>query len=899
MRSVALSLSLLLFLAFAVTAAPASTARSGRTASPARSVRTASPLPPASPDESVITHSLSIRWELESNFYQGKRQTLSAFHLSNTGKTALPAAGWALYFNCVNAPQLGKTEAGLLMEDLGGCLFRLTPTGAFKGLASGDSLLVEFISADYAANTSDAPEGLYLVWNDHPQKGISIDRYTKTPITSPALFDRFPGDRIPEATPEVVYDTNSVIRDIPISSPLIFPTPVSESLAMDNPGYYSGGPLVLTDTLFRREAEYLGDRLKQLTGHKPETVAGPVPGDGIVLIRSAIRLPEEGYRLEIAGGKITLTASTSAGMFYGIQTLLGQFAISDKSGAAKSADKAAARKPETGNKGRYALPAVTVTDYPRFTYRSVVIDVARNFQPMAEILRVIDLMAFCKLNVLHLHLTDDEGWRLEIPTLPELTAVGAKRGHTLDDHDFLRPCYGSGPDTNNATGSGFYTRDQFIAMLRYANERHIRVVPEIESPGHARAAVKSMDNRYRYFMQEGKPEEALRYLLRDTADQSVYSTPQLYHDDVMNVALPSVYRFIGTVVDQVTDMYREAGAPLETIHLGGDEVPAGVWEKSPACLALLATHPEMKGVGDLWYYYFSKMDSILREKGLYVSAWEEAGMRKTMVDGKPWILPNPDFAGGRMHVHIWNNGDGAEDLAYRMANGGYPVVLAVASNLYFDMAYNKSFDEFGYFWATFTDVDKSFGYIPFDFQRLLKVDGQGNPLPAGLGASKEKLTDYGKTNIVGLEGCLWGETLRSPADLEYKLLPKMLGLAERAWAPDPQWAGIKDTVQAQQAYTAAWSVFANTLGKNVLPFLDTYNGGYSYRIPTPGAVVKDGQVWANVQFPGMVIRYTTDGKEPDTRSAVYTGPFSAKGKVRLRVFNIAGRGGRSVEIAVH
>lgn len=882
-----------MFLAFALKAAPVLPVRPGQPAS----------LPSAGADESAITHSLSIRWELERNFYQGKRQTLSAFHLNNTGKTALPAAGWALYFNCTNAPLLGKTTAGLLMEDLGGCLFRLTPTGSFKGIAAGDSLLVEFISADYAANISDAPEGLYLVWNDHPQKGISINRYTKTPITNPALFDRFPGDRIPEATPEVVYDTNSVIRDIPISNPIIFPTPVSESLAMDNPGYYSGGPLVLTDTLFRREAEYLGDRLRQLTGHRPETVTGPASGDGIVLIRSAIRLPEEGYRLEIAGGKITLMASTPAGMFYGIQTLLGQFAIPGKSEAGKPDAGKGAGKPAAGKSaganGRYALPAVTVNDYPRFAYRSVVIDVARNFQPMSEILRVIDLMAFCKLNVLHLHLTDDEGWRLEIPTLPELTAVGAKRGHTLDDHDFLKPCYGSGPDTNSVTGSGFYTRAQFIVLLRYANERHIRVVPEIESPGHARAAVKSMDNRYRHFMQEGKPEVALRYLLRDTADQSVYSTPQLYHDDVMNIALPSVYRFIGTVVDQVTDMYREAGAPLETIHLGGDEVPVGVWEKSPACLALLATHPEMNGVGDLWYYYFSKMDSILREKGLYVSAWEEAGMRKTMVDGKPWVLPNPDFSGGRMQVHIWNNGDGAEDLAYRMANSGYRVVLAVASNLYFDMSYNKSFDEFGYFWATFTDVDKSFGYIPFDFQRLLKVDGQGNPLPPGLAASKEKLTDYGKTNIVGLEGCLWGETLRSPTDLEYKLLPKVLGLAERAWAPDPKWADIKDTIQAQQAYTEAWSVFANTLGKNVLPFLDSYNSGYGYRIPTPGAVVKDGQVWANVQFPGLVIRYTTDGKEPDARSAVYTGPISAKGKVRLRVFNTAGRGGRSVEIAVN
>jgi hexosaminidase len=873
-------------------------------ASPVSPVVAASPIPPG--DETALTRSLNVRWELGSNYYQGKRQALNIFTFTNKGKASLPAAGWALYFNSASAPRVGKTPSGLLVQDLGGCLFRLTPSNGFMGIKPGDSLWVEFISADGVANTSDAPEGLYLVWDDRPEKGIPVGMYAKTPITNPSLFDRFPGDRIPEATPEVVYDTNRVIRDIPgfgrpdgkgDSHPLIFPTPASVSLAMDNPGYYKGGPLVLTDTLFSREAEYLGNQLKRITGHKPETINGALSGDGIQLVRSAIRLPEEGYRLEIAGGKITITASTPAGMFYGIQTLIGQFPLQGKPNAGKpEAGKPNADKPNAGSNGRWSLPPITVGDAPRFAYRSVVIDVARNFQPMTEIFRVIDLMAFCKLNVLHLHLTDDEGWRLEIPSLPELTAVGAKRGHTLDDRDFLRPCYGSGPDTNSVTGSGFYTRTQFIAMLRYANSRHIRVIPEIESPGHARAAIKSMDNRYRRFMEEGKPSEALRYLLRDTVDQSVYSTPQLYHDDVLNIALPSVYRFIGTVVDDIADMYREAGAPLETIHLGGDEVPAGVWEKSPACLALVQASPGMSGVGDLWYYYFGKADSILRGKGLYVSAWEEAGMRKTLVDGNPRILPNPDFSGGRMHVHIWNNGDGAEDLAYRMANNGYKVVLAVASNLYFDMAYNKSFDEFGYFWATFTDVDKSFGYIPYDFQRLLKVDGQGNPLPAGLGGTKEKLTDYGKSNIVGLEGCLWGETLKGPADLEYKLLPKMLGLAERAWAPDPGWANIKDTLQAQQAYAEAWSVFANTLGKTVLPFLDVYNGGYAYRIPTPGAVVRDGKVLANVQFPGMIIRYTTDGKEPDARSAVYTDPIASKGQVRLRVYNAAGRGGRVVEV---
>ena len=396
-----------------------------------------------------------------------------------------------------------------------------------------------------------------------------------------------------------------------------------------------------------------------------------------------------------------------------------------------------------------------------------------------------------------------------------------------------------------------------------------------------------MDHRYRTYMAAGQPDKALEFLLRDTTDQSVYSTPQYYHDNVMNVALPSVYRFIGHVTAEIVKMYSEAGVPLETIHLGGDEVPAGVWERSPACNAL------GRSPAELWYYYFAKADSILRGEGLFTSAWEEAGMRKTMLDGKPYILPNPDFANSTMQVTIWNNGDGAEDLAYRMANAGYRVVLGVASHLYFDMAYNKAFDEFGYYWATFQDVDKPFSYIPFDYLRLLKEDGQGNPITTALKASKERLTDFGKAHITGLEGCLWGETLRSPADLEYKLIPKVLGLAERAWAPDPAWATTKDSATAAQAYADAWYVFISILGRHVLPNLDDY----VYRIPPPGARKIGGKVCANDQFPGLIIRYTVNGADPDTHSPKYTTPIAAKGTVRFRAFTENGRGSRVVAVS--
>jgi hexosaminidase len=879
--------SLLLLLLVSSCCASAAPIPGDAHSSPSRLAAYLSPSPclvaqalPGPDRESVIAKGISLRWALLSNFYQGRRQTHSLLVLTNNSKEALPASGWALYFNASSAPQSGLTSVGLLVQDLSGCLFRISPTSGFKGIAPGDSLRLEYIASDAAINKSDAPEGFYMVWDDAPQRGISIGKYVKTSITDPSLFDRYPGDKVPEATAENIFGINQKMgadADVPDAA-LVFPTPKSMVTWADSTAFYKGGPVVLVSDMFSKEAMYLQERLKEKTGVEPKITNEAAPAEAIILTTPKDTLADEGYRLRINGGKIRIEASTQAGMFYGIQTLLGLFPTG------------------TAHKSSYVLPALLVNDEPRFAYRSLMIDVARNFQSQKEILRVIDLMAYCKLNVLRLHLTDDEGWRLDIPSIPELTAVGSKRGHTLDDHDFLRPCYGSGPDTNSLTGSGFYTKGQFEEILRYAQARHIKVIPEIESPGHSRAAIKAMDNRYRHYMQAGSQDKALEYLLRDTADASVYSTPQLYHDDVMNIALPSVYRFIDEVVTSIQGMYKEAGVPLETIHLGGDEVPAGVWEKSPACIAFVKAHPDMQEVRDLWYYYFGKVDSMLRSRGLYTSAWEEAGMRKTILDGRPYILPNPDFARSGMQVHIWNNGDGAEDLAYRMANAGYKVVLSVASNLYFDMAYNKAFDEFGYYWATFLDADKPFSYIPFDYLRLLKVDEQNNPLPPGLKASKERLTEYGKTNITGLEGCLWGETVRSADDLEYKLLPRTLGLAERAWAPDPAWATMKDTLAAADAYVDAWATFASTVGHQILPQMDALNRGYAYRIPTAGAVSKDGKVWANVQFPGLQIRYTTDGSEPGASSPLYAGPISAKGRIRLRVFNNMGRGGRSVEV---
>ncbi len=591
---------------------------------------------------------------------------------------------------------------------------------------------------------------------------------------------------------------------------------------------------------------------------------------------------DEGYELIVTSTGITIDASSTTGAFYGIQSLKTLIPASTYAHPQKEIE----------------IPCVEIKDAPRFPYRAFMIDVGRNFQPKSEILKVLDVMALYKLNVFHFHLTDDEGWRLEIPSIPELTEVGSKRGHTLDAKHNLPPSHGSGGEIDNKTGTGYYTKADFIEILKYADKLHIQVVPEIESPGHARAAIKSMNARYDRLMAEGKKAEAEHYLLYDPNDKSQYSSNQYWTDNIMDVSLPSTYNFMETVVNDIVGMYKEAGVPLKTINFGGDEVPAHVWEKSPAYLTLKASHPEIQSTADLWYYFYGRVNQLVKAKGLYLSGWEEMALRKTALDGHPFYVPNPDFMPEHLQAEVWNNtlGDGNEDLAYKLANAGYKTVLTCVTNLYFDMANYKSFDEPGYYWGAFADIDKPFSFIPYDYFKNSKVDRNGLPINRNIFIGKQRLTDYGKSNILGLQSAVWGENIKSTDRLEYMLLPRLLGFAERAWSKDPDWATETNPAKSDSLYNIAWVNFLNVMGKRELPRLNYYAGGYNYRVPKPGIILQDGKYAANIQFPGLTIRYTTDGKDPDAKSKIYNDAVTNAGNgIKFRAFDTKGRGGNVSE----
>lgn len=812
-------------------------------------------------------NNLTVQLTLVKTDYQHRTSDFQ-LTLINNGKETFPAEGWTLYFNS-NISKYDSPE--LKFERINGDFDKFWPTENFKAIPAGSSIQIQLKTNREMDNFTEMPSGFYIVWNDEPEKGYNLKFESKY---LPALQAK----NIAVAAAD--FNKNVLVKDI-VAEKLtkIFPTPLNYS---ETSASFSLTPatIIFTDGAFEHEATLFANELASLLTGKP-VIKTTETGKGIVLSKDA-SLSKEGYKLSVTNEQIKITAATPAGAFYALQSL--KTLIDPKAWKAK--------QPVLTIKG------VEVNDQPRFGFRGFMMDVARNFQPKEQVLKVIDVLALYKMNVLHFHLNDDEGWRVEIPTLPELTEVGSKRGQTTNDKTNLVPSYGSGAQIGLLTGSGYYSKADFIEILKYATERHITVIPEIETPGHARAAIKSMDVRYERLMKEGKKEEAERFLLRDLNDKSTYRSVQNWSDNVIDVALPSTYTFLETVVDDLIKMYAEAGAPLQTVHFGGDEVPRGVWEKSPAVKALMEKDESVKNTDDLWYYYFGHINTMLKQRNLYLSGWEEIGMRKVRTEAGVHYIANPDFANENFHTDVWNNvpGTGNEDLAYRLANAGYKVVLTCVTNFYLDLAYNKNFDEIGQNWGGYVDINKPFDFIPFDYIKNMKEDDRGNPLNKAIIKGKEPLTETGKQNIVGIQAPLWSEMIKSKERFEYLLFPKLLGVAERAWAKDPEWATENDAVKAEQLYNNAWSEFVNIMGKRELPRLNYYAGGFLYRIPTAGAIVKNGKMEANVIIPGLTIRYTTDGTEPTAQSKVYSGPIQLKKQVTLKVFNSEGRSGNSIRI---
>ncbi|HEY4322728.1 MAG TPA: family 20 glycosylhydrolase [Mucilaginibacter sp.] len=817
--------------------------------------------------------SLQIEWK----FIKNPEKNNPLFHcqliFSTKRKDVLPKSGWKIYFNLrYHSYNLKSLSDQFEIKHVSGELFYIEPTSIFKGFDK-NGVTMEYTGTQKIKNYMDAPTGLFLVYDKHPSVAIALNKLSiKQPDTADNNLKSSASDLA------AAFNANSKIPNIPQGElPKILPTPV-EYRGLTGSFFLDENTSIKNDDNFKNEASYLADEIKKLTGKRP-LLNGSEKRDNLIVLKKGDLNPET-YRLEVKPGIITITAGDGAGIFYGIQSLKSMLPAN------------AWAIPHASLK----IPAVSVYDKPQFAFREFMLDVSRNFQPKNEILRVLELMSLYKMNVFHFHLTDDEGWRLAIPGIPELTDIGAKRGYPFSDGSQLHPSYGSGPDSRHSAGTGYYSKADFVEILRYATQRHIRVIPEIESPGHARAAVIAMTARYNKYMRAGNKAEEEKYMLSDLQDKSTYLSNQGFNDGVMNVALPSTYAFMEKVIDEVVAMYKEAGAPLNMLHVGGDEVPEGSWEKSPVVVELLHKDPSIKNTKDLWTAYFQKIEKMLKSRGISMTGWEELAKGTQTADNSAKIIVNRDFIRDGVQLDAWWFLAGGQDAGYELANAGYKVVLCPFDYFYFDLPVNSSFYEPGDSWIGSLDLKKTFSFTPYNYYDNTKYDVKGNPLPKDYFKSKEPLNKTGKPNIIGLQAAMWEENINTPKLMEYMLLPRLLAVAERAWAKEPDWMTERDSSKAKMSFERSWSVFVNVLAKNELPKLDFYNGGYNYRIPTAGVLISSGKVFANCELPGFTIRYTTNGSVPKIKSTKYVSSVSAKGNIKFSVFDTRGRNGRVVEI---
>ncbi|MDH5828389.1 family 20 glycosylhydrolase [Sphingobacterium faecium] len=793
-----------------------------------------------------IENKIEVTWEVPTG-KNLKKNPSSKLIIKNTNSQALALQDWSLWFNFIRGINAQSVDSRFKLSHRNGDLFQIEFAKNNLILQPKDTIEISFTTVGGLINYTDGPIGLYVSYDDKGTyadiKNYQAQRNTFTEDERKTyLAQKFTSNEL------LSKGTQQDILPLPAQAMV----DRAKSFKLVNT------VSINSDADFNKEVALFIQFLKEQTGIQAQNSQSKE--SQLKIVKSA-GFANEGYALTIDNKGIEIKASTATGAFYGLQSLKSLLPATDWSSTNKTLN----------------FPFAQVKDQPRFPYRGLMLDVARNFHSKEEVLRILDAMAQYKLNKFHFHFIDDEGWRLEIPGLPELTEIGSVRSANFKDGKAIQPAYGSGAV---AKDKQYLTAQDYIDILRYAAARHIEVIPEIETPGHARAAIKSMEARYNKLKKAGNLKAAEEYLLHDPADQSVYNSAQNWNDNVLNPALPSVYHFLSKVIDEIKSMHDQAGVPLTMIDLGGDETPAGAWEKSPLIAAFMKEN-NITSVYDVWPYYINKINEICQSKGLTMSGWEEMGMKNF---GKGMDV-NPALADHKINLNVWNNliGGGQEDLAYRLANAGYKVVFTSAYNNYLDMTWDHNFAEPGHSWVGLVDINKTYSFAPENYFLNIFKDNAGNDLPQDFAKNKVHLTAKGKANFLGVKAGLWSEKINNDTRLEEMIFPRLLAVADRGWAAEQSWEK-GDSFDAQ-AYQKSYAGFMQKLGNDELKKLDKLNQGYHYRVPAVGVKLVDGKLVANADYPGFKIYYTEDNTEPSLKSKEFKEaiPFHNKSTYKFRV----------------
>lgn len=832
---------------------------------------------------------------------------------------------WKLYFNQPYTAGTGETKVTVEGSDPSLNYFVLTPTDSFGSIPAGGSVTINMKSGFENAvifgllkiSKNGSAIGIHLAYNDEDEAHF-IPIKTIVDSNDPAVMSRLPlalafagiADAVPVDTPNTRFPSGVPDLSVPLQNTIV-PNPtylatqegsfdvrtIKNVKAEEGLGFEKGYLKDLLDTLPNYQDPNQFIFLKIANQVIPNL---PTSGSG--------QNAPESYMLTVTEDKIEIAGADAAGVFYGIQTLRQLIFQAQLSGT-------------------NTIPAMVICDAPRFPVRGNMLDVARHFVPKRKLYKYIDLLAMFKINRFHLHATDNEGWRLEIPGIPELTRYASKRTFNPAELKTLSPAFGNTtrlrdndnilgkPNTvvqanfgviptwqgfedalNNfvGDGSGFYSTGDIEDILRYAADRHIEVQIEVDMPAHARAAIQAMEYRYRKYVDTDL-QKATEYRLINPLDNSVSART------VVDPCLTSTYTFLNKVVNEIKKRYTNAGLTFKYFHMGADEVP-GIDQNTtwPLCQNGLTSAQNLE-------QFLVQYNGIVNSYGATTQAWSDSTEFEL-------TSPTTPLKDAGVVTQIWNNivAPPPQGQAYEFANNDFPVVLSHSSNLYIDAMQAKNPDEIGLDIYGFIGTKEVYSYIPENYiisYITTNLFGDPNnilgPLfgqeinPVVLSTTQTQLLEAKLPNVHGIETALWGEFRKTYPSTEYLGYPRIIAGAERAWNQNPPVSGFVNVSQPPADLLAnilalradidqAWQVFANTLGKYTLPMLDYYpklrptsnnTRPVKYRIQPPGAVIQSGTLTMNSIIPGLKMQYSTD---LGTTWVDWTSPVAVPGAVLVR-----------------
>jgi hexosaminidase len=428
---------------------------------------------------------------------------------------------------------------------------------------------------------------------------------------------------------------------------------------------------------------------------------------------------KEGYKLDISENEIHLSGR-GAGLFYGMQTIFQLLPLDSKSSV--------------------TIPCANIIDSPRFAYRGLHLDCGRHFFSVDFIKQYIDFIAMHKMNTFHWHLTEDQGWRIEIKKYPKLTQIGACRNGTIIGHH-------PGTGNDNTKYCGYYTQAQIKDIVKYAAERYITIIPEIEMPGHASAAIAAYPQLSCFPDSSTKIAKGVKWS-GDSTGKQVQQSWGVYPD----VFAPTDYtfKFLENVLDEVMQLF-----PSKYIHIGGDECPKIYWKESAFCQQLIKDSG-LKDEEGLQSYFIRKIERYLNSKGHSIIGWDE------ILEGG--VAPNAT-------IMSWRGEKGGIEAAQQH----HQVIMTPTTYVYFDYSQTKHNDSL-----------VIGGYLPVE--TVYKYE----PLPSQLSADEQKY-------IIGAQANVWTEYMSNPAKVEYMLFPRLDALSEVLWTPkeNKNWDDFKNRLQQQ------------------------------------------------------------------------------------------------------